>query len=36
MRIRYLVAIAAVVVAAPLAAHSIQKPSGDQLGDTLR
>jgi hypothetical protein len=36
MRIRYLVAIAAVVVAAPLAAHSLQKPSGDQLGDTLR
>lgn len=36
MRIRYLVAITAIVVAAPLAAHSFQKPGGDQLGDTLR
>jgi hypothetical protein len=36
MRIRYLVAIAAVVVAAPLAAHSFQKPGSDQLDDTLR
>ena len=36
MRIRYLVAIAALVVAAPLAAHSFQKPGSDQLGDTLR
>jgi hypothetical protein len=36
MRIRYLVAIAAVVVVAPLAAHSFQKPGSDQLDDTLR
>jgi hypothetical protein len=36
MRIRYMVALAAIVVAAPLAAHSFQKPGGDQLGDTLR
>jgi hypothetical protein len=36
MRIRYLVAIAAIVVAVPLAAHSFQKPGSDQLGDTLR
>src|SRR5690349_21149941 len=36
MRMRYLAAIAVIVAAAPLAAHSFQKPSGDQLGDTLR
>ena len=36
MRIRYMLALAALVVGAPLAAHSFQKPGGDQLGDTLR
>ena len=36
MRIRYMLALAALVIAAPLAAHSLQRPSGDQLGDTLR
>src|SRR6266496_1436834 len=36
MRIRYMFVLAALVVGAPLAAHSFQKPGGDQLGDTLR
>ena len=36
MRIRYMLAIAAIVVAVPVVAHSLQKPGGDQLGDTLR
>jgi hypothetical protein len=36
MRIRYLAAIAAFVVIAPFAAHSLQKPGSDQLEDTLR
>jgi hypothetical protein len=36
MRIRYMLAIAAAVVGVPVVAHSLQKPGGDQLGDTLR
>ncbi|MBR0692936.1 hypothetical protein [Bradyrhizobium lablabi] len=36
MRIRTMVTIAAIVVGAPIAAHSLQTPSNDQLGDTLR
>ena len=36
MRIRYMLALAAAVVAVPVVAHSLQKPGGDQLGDTLR
>ncbi len=36
MRIRNMLALAAIVVAIPLAAHSVQAPSRDQLGDTLR
>ena len=30
MRVRYMLALAAIVVAAPLAAHSLQKPGDDQ------
>ena len=36
MRIRTMVALAAIVAAIPIAAHSIQKPGGDQRGDILR
>ncbi|UPJ53707.1 hypothetical protein IVB30_21785 [Bradyrhizobium sp. 200] len=36
MRIRYMLAIAGAVVGIPVVAHSLQKPGGDQLADTLR
>ncbi len=36
MRVRHMLALAAVVVGIPLAAHSLQAPSSDQLGGTLR
>jgi hypothetical protein len=35
MRLRYLVILSAIVVAAPLAVYLSQKPGGDQLNDTL-
>jgi hypothetical protein len=36
MRIRYMLALSAIVVGAPAVAYSLQQPGDDELGDTLR